>query len=234
MTPERAADSCLFVPVPHEIKYGEADRSGLELLAGAKDREDRSQMLQTDIETLERSIEQVLEMLERVSNYVSNVLEEEAEPSSALGQFLLNTLSLAPKVEPADIERDLYVAYDTLSSECVLEANIPLATTMSRMSCWCHTWPTRYAHRLISRIVSRRRRSRRVEKGRRMAQGRVNNEETRTKTDKDRAAGSKTGRLSCSRFAPPRRLERRRSKLSSSGSPFKESSVCLQLTYSEA
>lgn len=109
VTAERAADSCLFIPVPHEIKYGEAEKSGLELIAGARDRENRLQLLQTDIETLERAIEQVLEMLERVSNYVSNVLDEEAEPSSALGQFLMNTLSLAPKVDAESIEKDLYV-----------------------------------------------------------------------------------------------------------------------------
>ena len=106
VTPERAADSCLFIPVPHEIKYGDAEKSGLELIAGARDREDRSQLLHTNIEALERAIEQVLEMLERVSNYVSNVLDEEAEPSSALGQFLMNTLALAPKVEPEQVERD--------------------------------------------------------------------------------------------------------------------------------
>lgn len=106
VTPERAADSCLFIPVPNEIKYGDAEKSGLEVIAGARDREDRSQLMQTDIETLERAIEQVLEMLERVSNYVSNVLDEEAEPSSALGQFLMNTLALAPKVEPEQVERD--------------------------------------------------------------------------------------------------------------------------------
>jgi translation initiation factor 3 subunit F len=110
VTAERAADSCLFIPVPHEIKYGDAEKSGLELIAGAKDKEDRSQLLQTDIETLERAVEQVLDMLDRVSNYVSNVLEEEVEPSSALGQFLMNTLSLAPKVDAEDIEKDLYVA----------------------------------------------------------------------------------------------------------------------------
>lgn len=110
VTADRAADSCLFIPVPHEIKYGEAEKSGLELIAGARDRDDRSQLMQTDIETLERAIEQVLEMLERVSNYVSNVLDEEAEPSSALGQFLMNTLSLAPKVDAEDIEKNLYVS----------------------------------------------------------------------------------------------------------------------------
>ena len=113
VTAERAADSCLFIPVPHEIKYSEPDKAALEAIAGARDREDRAQMLQTDVEVLERAIEQVLEMLERVSNYVSNVLDEEAEPSSALGQFLMNTLSAAPKVDAEDVERDLYVSHIT-------------------------------------------------------------------------------------------------------------------------
>jgi translation initiation factor 3 subunit F len=107
VTHERAADSCSFIPVPHEIKYGEAEKSGLELISGARDREDRSIGTVSDIEGLERAVEYVLEMVDRVSNYVNNVLDEEAEPSTALGQFLLNALSLAPKVEPADIERDL-------------------------------------------------------------------------------------------------------------------------------
>jgi translation initiation factor 3 subunit F len=110
VTPERAADTALFIPVPYEIKYGEAEKSGLELISGAKDREDRSQTVVTDIESLERAIESVLDMLERVSNYVEKILDEETPPSSALGQFLMNTLSLAPKVNPADIERDLWVS----------------------------------------------------------------------------------------------------------------------------
>ncbi|KAF2231242.1 eukaryotic translation initiation factor 3 subunit F [Viridothelium virens] len=106
VTAERAADSCLFIPVTYEIKYGESEKSGLELVSGAKEREDRTTGVFTDIESLERAIEQVLEMLDRVSNYVNNVLDEDATPSSALGQFLMNALSLAPKVDPADIERD--------------------------------------------------------------------------------------------------------------------------------
>ncbi|KAF2108158.1 eukaryotic translation initiation factor 3 subunit F [Lophiotrema nucula] len=106
VTAERAADSCLFIPVPHELKYGEAEKSGLELISSAKDNEDRSQGMLTDLEGLERAIQHVLDMLERVSNYVNNVLDEEATPSSALGQFLMNALSLAPKVDPQDIERD--------------------------------------------------------------------------------------------------------------------------------
>lgn len=108
VTAERAADSAAFIPVPHEIRYGEAEKSGLELISGAKDNQDRTANVLTDIESLERAIEEVLGMLERVSKYVEAVIEEEAPPSSALGQFLLNALALAPKVDPADIERDLY------------------------------------------------------------------------------------------------------------------------------
>ena len=107
VTPERAADTALFVPVPYELKYGEVEKSGLEMISAAKDREDRSQLVLTDIESLERAVESVIDMLERVSNYVQSVLDEEAVPSSALGQFLMNTLSLAPKVSAESIERDL-------------------------------------------------------------------------------------------------------------------------------
>lgn len=107
VTSERAADSCLFIPVPHELRYGEAEKGGLELVSVAKDRPDRTAPVITDIEEMERSIEDVLHMLERVSEHVSAILDEEERPSSALGQYLLNALALAPKVDPADIERDL-------------------------------------------------------------------------------------------------------------------------------
>lgn len=110
VTAERAADSAAFIPVPHEIRYGDAEKSGLELISGAKDNQDRTANVLTDIESLERAIEEVLALLERVSKYVEAVIEEETPPSSALGQFLLNALALAPKVDAADIERDLYVS----------------------------------------------------------------------------------------------------------------------------
>lgn len=109
VTAERAADSAAFIPVPYDIRYGEAEKSGLELITGARDREDRTANIETDIDSLERAIEETLSMLDRVAQYVESVMEEETPPSTALGQFLLNALALAPKVDPADIERDLYV-----------------------------------------------------------------------------------------------------------------------------
>lgn len=142
VTAERAADSCLFIPVPHEIRYGgEAEKSGLEAIAAARDREDRTVPLLSDVEVLERGIEHVLELLERVSGYVSNVLDEEAEPSPALGQFLLNTLSLAPKVSAEEIERDfnahvqdvLLVAYLANTIRTQIDLSNRLATAALTM-----------------------------------------------------------------------------------------------------
>jgi len=142
VTAERAADSCLFIPVPHEVRYGgEAEKSGLEAIAAARDREDRTVLLPSDVEVLERGIEHVLDLLERVSAYVSNVLDEEAEPSPVLGQFLLNTLSLAPKVSAEEIERDfnahvqdvLMVAYLANTIRTQIDLSNRLATAALTM-----------------------------------------------------------------------------------------------------
>ena len=109
VTAERAADSAAFVPVPCEIRYGDAEKSGLEAIANARDSENRTTSLFSDIESLELAIKDVLGMIDRVSKYVDAVIDEEAPASTALGQFLLNALALSPKVEPAEIEKSLYV-----------------------------------------------------------------------------------------------------------------------------
>ncbi|KAG4417448.1 hypothetical protein IFR04_009401 [Cadophora malorum] len=135
---ERAAESCLFIPVPYEIRYGEAEKSGLELISGAKDSESRAAPVVSDIEGLERAVDQTVDLLERVSDYVNSVLDEEREPSNALGQFLMNALSLSPKVDPQDIERDfnnhiqdvLVVSYlaNTIRTQIELSQRLATAT----------------------------------------------------------------------------------------------------------
>ncbi|KAK4866201.1 hypothetical protein LT330_008542 [Penicillium expansum] len=136
VTAERAADSAAFIPVPYELRYGEADKSGLESIANAKDAEDRSTSVTSDIESLERAIEEVLSMVDRVSRYVESVIDEETPASTAMGQFLLNALALAPKVEAADIERDfnnhiqdvLVVSYLANTVRTQMELSTRLAT----------------------------------------------------------------------------------------------------------
>ncbi|KAK7205788.1 JAB1/Mov34/MPN/PAD-1 ubiquitin protease-domain-containing protein [Myxozyma melibiosi] len=103
--PDKISESCLFVPVPHELRYAEAERSGLELVASAKNVETRDTSIVNDISNLERSVEQVLEMIDRVSTYVSSVIEGGNPGSVAIGKFLLQNLSLAPKVDAEELEK---------------------------------------------------------------------------------------------------------------------------------
>ncbi|TGZ83432.1 Mov34-domain-containing protein, partial [Ascodesmis nigricans] len=105
VNPDRIADSCLFVPVPYEIKYAESEKSGLELITSAKNNEDRKTPVITDIAALEKAVEDLIGMLDRVSAYVERVLNNETKASAAIGKFLMDTLALAPKVSGADIER---------------------------------------------------------------------------------------------------------------------------------
>jgi translation initiation factor 3 subunit F len=104
---DRDADSCFFVEVPHKLSHGsDADRSALEAVAAASYPDSRTQGLSTDIEALTRAISTTLDLLDRASDYVGAVLDEEQEPSHALGQYLMNNLSLAPKVDAGGIEHD--------------------------------------------------------------------------------------------------------------------------------
>ncbi|KAK6351693.1 hypothetical protein TWF718_004843 [Orbilia javanica] len=123
-TADRAADSCLFVPVPYEIKYADTERNALESLSLGKAAPDRQVSNIVDIHSLEAGIIELLEMVNRVSNYVSQVLvgdyfatpcrkraltyclqAGETPPSVAIGQALLNTLNLAPKVDAPELEK---------------------------------------------------------------------------------------------------------------------------------
>ncbi|KAG5461083.1 MAG: Mov34-domain-containing protein [Olpidium bornovanus] len=68
------AENCLFLPIPCEVKYHDAERSALEYISAAKDERSRAVNLASDMENLERSIVRLQEMLERVIAYVDGVL----------------------------------------------------------------------------------------------------------------------------------------------------------------
>lgn len=102
---ERAAESCLFIEVPHKLHFNDAERAALGSVSAAAG-ETRSAPIVSDIEGLTQSLETVSDLLERVSAYVSEVLDEERDGNQALGQYLMNNLSLAPKVSGTAIEND--------------------------------------------------------------------------------------------------------------------------------
>ena len=103
---DRAQESCLFMQVPHKMLVGDAERSALGTISSAKDIESRTTPLVSDIESLGRSLEQTITMLDRVSEWVNGVLDEDEDPNNALGQYLMSALSLAPKVDAFQIEHD--------------------------------------------------------------------------------------------------------------------------------
>jgi translation initiation factor 3 subunit F len=135
---ERAAESCLFIQVPHKVSYSEAERSAMELISSAKDVESRTAPLPSDVEGLARSLESTVDLLERVSGFVGEILDEEREPNNALGQYLMSALSLAPKVDPAAIENDfnnhiqdvLMVSYLANSIRTQIDLSQRLATAV--------------------------------------------------------------------------------------------------------
>ncbi|KAK0741089.1 eukaryotic translation initiation factor 3 subunit F [Schizothecium vesticola] len=104
---ERAAESCLFIEVPHKLLFSDAERTALGSVTAAAEAGDaRSAPIVSDIENLTQSLETVSGLLERVSAYVSEVLDEERDGNQALGQYLMNALSLTPKVDGTAIEHD--------------------------------------------------------------------------------------------------------------------------------
>lgn len=106
VSPERTAESCLFVEVPHRLLFSDAERAALGTVSAAAATESRAAPVAGDVESLAQALEAVSDMLERVSNYVGEVLDEERDGSHALGQYLMNALSLAPKVSNTQIEHD--------------------------------------------------------------------------------------------------------------------------------
>jgi len=105
---ERAAESCLFIEVPHKLLFSDAERAALGSITAAAEApsDARAAPIVSDIEGLTQALETVSDLLERVSGYVSEVLDEERDGNHALGQYLMNALSLAPKVSGAAIEHD--------------------------------------------------------------------------------------------------------------------------------
>lgn len=103
---ERAAESCLFIEVPHRLPFSDAERAALGSVTAAASTESRSAPLVSDMEGLAQAFETVSGLLDRVSGFVGEVLDEERDGNHALGQYLMNALSLAPKVDAANIEHD--------------------------------------------------------------------------------------------------------------------------------
>ncbi|KAG6854341.1 hypothetical protein C0991_007846 [Blastosporella zonata] len=86
-------ENCVFVPVPVEIRFHDAERSGLDLLTKtATSPNATSSQPVSDLEILEQSILSVQSMLDRVLTYVQKVLSGKVKGDPAIGRYLMDTL----------------------------------------------------------------------------------------------------------------------------------------------
>ena len=101
-------ENCVFVPVPCELHFHNAERSGgmflllmnpgtlltslsVDLLTTTAQSQSPSQPV-TDLEILERSMKSISDMLDRVLAYVRAVLSGETKGDPAVGRYLMDTL----------------------------------------------------------------------------------------------------------------------------------------------
>lgn len=105
-SPERAQETCYFVEVPSRLSVGDGDRSALDMVSSALSSQSRTAPIVSDAASLRRTLDTTVDLLNRVGEYVSGVMDEEEDPNHALGQHLMDALALAPKIDPLDIERD--------------------------------------------------------------------------------------------------------------------------------
>ncbi|KAG9218809.1 hypothetical protein CCMSSC00406_0001077 [Pleurotus cornucopiae] len=86
-------ENCVFTPVPTELKFHDAERSGLDLLTEtAASPSSTSVQPTTDFEILEKSIGSVSAMLDRVLSYVRAVIAGEIKGDAAVGKYLMDML----------------------------------------------------------------------------------------------------------------------------------------------
>ncbi|EJF62369.1 Mov34-domain-containing protein [Dichomitus squalens LYAD-421 SS1] len=108
-------ENCVFVPIPCELRFNDAERSGLDLLTSNLSDSVNATFTNpsSDLELLERSLVSVYEMLDRVLSYVQSVLSGEVKGDAAIGRYLMD--ALGPSTE--DLERGEFNSHlqDTLT-----------------------------------------------------------------------------------------------------------------------
>ncbi|KAF9448225.1 Mov34-domain-containing protein [Macrolepiota fuliginosa MF-IS2] len=131
------AENCVFVPVSVELRFHDAERSGLDLLAGTSTSTTAtSPQPVPDLEVLETAIQNVTSMLDRVLAYVQSVLRGETKGDPAIGRYLMDTLGASAGVGEeiggfnGSLQDTLMVSYlaNLVRSQAEVSARLALTT----------------------------------------------------------------------------------------------------------
>lgn len=77
----------------------------VNIVYSAKSKDDRTASLISDMDHLEIAVTKLQEMLERISKYVDNVVAGNAQPNNAIGRYIMDTVSVVPKIDSAAFEK---------------------------------------------------------------------------------------------------------------------------------
>ncbi|KAJ2132864.1 hypothetical protein IW136_005027, partial [Coemansia sp. RSA 678] len=81
------SENCLFLPVPYELQYQDAELSALQAASAESE-------LVSDMEQLERTICELRAMLERVTKYVRSVCAGNTKANTVVGKYLMDMLAV--------------------------------------------------------------------------------------------------------------------------------------------
>ncbi|KAI8054107.1 JAB1/Mov34/MPN/PAD-1 ubiquitin protease-domain-containing protein [Syncephalis plumigaleata] len=98
------AERSLLMPTRCEVRANDSERSGLDLLAMARGKEDRTASLNTDLESLERAIRKVLSLVNRTATYVDSVNAGTTTANSATGRRIMDAIASVPKIDETEFE----------------------------------------------------------------------------------------------------------------------------------
>ncbi|KAJ1842822.1 hypothetical protein LPJ70_003652 [Coemansia sp. RSA 2708] len=96
---EAHAENCLFLPLPYELQYPDAELAALQVAADSAEAPEGVATLVSDMEQLERTIEELRAMLARVSAYVHDVCAGRTAANGVVGKYLMDMLAVVPRVD---------------------------------------------------------------------------------------------------------------------------------------
>jgi len=89
-----------FQPIKLDIEAVEAEKTAVEVLMRAKSEGASQTSLVSELENVEIAINQILKLLDNITEYVDKVMSSEIKPNASIGRFLANTISSLPRMEP--------------------------------------------------------------------------------------------------------------------------------------
>ncbi|KAI8855099.1 eukaryotic translation initiation factor 3 subunit F [Chytridium lagenaria] len=109
-TPGTEFGGSMFVQIPCDVKFIDSERSGLDIIASAKDQTPGANLL-SDMDSLEKSVILIQNMLENVANYIAEVQAGNIKANNAIGRFLMDTISSVPRINIAEFDKILAITF---------------------------------------------------------------------------------------------------------------------------